>query len=381
MTEEQKKVLKDIRKKSQEQISQKRKEKTYKGNFYEINSILGNDWARYFLLLGGREAGKSYAAMNWAITRKLKLQDQCKFYWLRLTEAATNNLLKGGADKFVDPDLKRKYNLHLTTLGTTVYMYDEEITTRKKKDGTTTEVKKKKNMRPFVDILSCSTFYNTKGVGYFDNEYQGEYILILDEMNRESSEANRFDIVYAFVNLMENLVRSTKTKIRVIMIGNTLDEASDILTAFNFIPDGFGRFKLKSKHAVIDNILPNEKYKERRKDTIADNLMPDASTFTNEIQIDRSLLVNKRLCKKPDYIIMFNRNPSSWFTVWNGNIIKPYNKEEKPKWAMRKYLDEQFMPTLQKTVCDMFDARAYKFTNLSTFKKFQKELKLLKPQK
>lgn len=355
--------------------------KTYKSEFYSLNSILGNDWARYFVLLGGRECGKSYAALNWAITRKLKLEDQCKFYWLRLTEAATNNLLKGGADKLVDPDLKRKYDLHLTTKGTTVYMYDEQITTRVKKNGEETTVKKKVNMRPFVDVLSCSTFYNTKGVGYFDNEFKGEYILVLDEMNRESNEANRFDIVYAFVNLMENLVRSTKTKIKVIMIGNTLEEASDILTAFNFIPDGFGRYKLKSKHAVIDNIMPNEKYKARRKDTIADNLLPDASTFTNEISVDRSLLVNRRRCKKPSYVITFTKDPSTWFTVWNDNIVQPYKGEEKTHWAMRKYLDSIFNPDLQKVVIDMFDSRAFKFVNLSVMKKFQKQLKLLKPQK
>ena len=40
--------------------------KTYKGEWYTINSILGNDWARFFYLLGGREAGKSYSVMKWA---------------------------------------------------------------------------------------------------------------------------------------------------------------------------------------------------------------------------------------------------------------------------------------------------------------------------
>ena len=28
--------------------------KTYKGEWYTVNSILGNDWARFFYLLGGR---------------------------------------------------------------------------------------------------------------------------------------------------------------------------------------------------------------------------------------------------------------------------------------------------------------------------------------
>ena len=38
-----KKVLKEFR-----------KTKTYKDEWYTVNSILGNDWARFFYLLGGR---------------------------------------------------------------------------------------------------------------------------------------------------------------------------------------------------------------------------------------------------------------------------------------------------------------------------------------
>ena len=51
-----------------------RKIKTYKGEWYTINSIFGNDWAIFFALLGGREAGKSYSAMQWAVNRKFKLK-------------------------------------------------------------------------------------------------------------------------------------------------------------------------------------------------------------------------------------------------------------------------------------------------------------------
>lgn len=47
---------------------------------------------------------------------------------------------------------------------------------------------------------------------------------------------------------------------------------------------------------------------------------------------------------------------------------------------MRRYLDEYFNPDLQKVVIETFDARAFKFTNLSTFKRFQKQLRLIKKQ-
>ena len=104
-------------------------------------------------------------------------------------------------------------------------------------------------------------------------------------MNREKNERKTFDIVYAFTNQLENLVRSTKQRLRVICIGNTLEEASDILSNFNFLPEEFGRYKLHKKRAVIEYIEPSEKYKTRRKGTVADILMPDASTFTNEIKM------------------------------------------------------------------------------------------------
>ena len=353
-----------------------RKVKTYKGEWYTINSIFGNDWAIFYALLGGREAGKSYSAMQWAVNRKFKLRDGCKFYWFRLTEAACDNLLADNGDKLVDPDLKRKYNVNLFRKNTTLYSYTP--VERENKNGKI--IKEKKDVMPFCEVLACSTFYNTKGVGYFDNEYKGEYIIILDEMNREESEKNSFDIVYNFVNLIENVARSTKKKIRVVMIGNTLEEASDILAAFNFIPDDFGRYKLKKKRCVVDYIKPNEAYLKRRQGTIADILMPDASTFTNELQLDRSLLVNKRKCIRPVSVIKFKKTKDTWFTIWNDNIIKDYNKEQVNAIAMRRYLDEIYQQQLVDIVREKFDARVYKFANLATFKRFQKQMKLLKKQ-
>lgn len=351
-----------------------KKQKTYLGEYYSVNSIFGNNWAMFYVLLGGREAGKSYSAMKWGVLNKLRKKDNFKFYWFRLTDAAASNLLASGADKFIDPDLKKLYNIKTFTKNNTIYTYSEK--TRKNKSGK--ETKEKNDVREFCEILSCSTFYNTKGVGYFDNSFKGEYYIVLDEMNREQSEKNSFDIVYNFVNLIENVARSTKNNIKVVMIGNTLEEASDILSAFNFIPDNFGRFKLKNKRCVVDYIKPNEKYLARRKGTIADILMGSASTFTNEVQIDRSLLISKKACKYPKFVIKFNKTKDTWFTIWNNNIVKPFNGEQKTVIPMRRYLDEIFSLELQKNIFEQFDARAFKFVSLACFKTFQKQLRLLK---
>lgn len=356
----------------------KKKEKTYKGDWYTINSILGNEWARFFYLLGGREAGKSYSVMKWATNRKLKNPDNVKLYWFRLTEASQKKLLGGGAADLIDPDLKRKFKLKTCTLGNKVYTYKEkeqinEITGKKQTIKT--------DKKEFCRVMACSTFYNDKGIGYFDNEYKGEYICVLDEMNREQSERNTFDIVYAFTNQLENVLRSTKTKVKIIMIGNTLEEASDLLANLNFIPDTFGRYKLKRKKAVVDYIKPNEAYLLRRKEATANLMNGQASTFTNEVQIDRSLLINKRKRTSPQFIIKFWKETNTWFTLWNDGIISPYNNEHRPPIAMRRYLDELYNQETINSVIERFDVRAFKFTSLACFKRFQKQMRLLKPSR
>lgn len=352
----------------------RRKEKTYKDDFWTVNSLFGNDWAKWFLLLGGREAGKSYAVMKWGVINKLKRPEDFKFYWFRLTDKQKQKLLLSGGDKFIDPDIADKYGIKTMSKGDTIYTYKE--VERETKSGNV--VTEKKDIKEFATVLSCSTFYNDKGIGYFDANYKGEYYIVLDEMNREQNEANRFDIVYAFCNQLENVLRSVHNRVRIICIGNTLDEASDILSAFNFIPDTFGRYKLKSKKAIVDYIAPNDKYKERRAQALSTQLIADSSTITNEVVIDRSLLVNYRKCVRPTSIIKFGKSTDKWFTVWDGNIIRQYKGEFQPGIAMVQYIDEFYDRELAQSVIRRFNARAFYYTEIATFKRFQKNLRLMK---
>ena len=227
-------------------------------------------------------------------------------------------------------------------------------------------------------VLALSTFYNDKGVALYDNEYDLGYNICLDEMNRELNEKKTFDITYAFVNQMENLVRSTKEKLRIVLIGNTLEEAGDILCCFNFVPEEFGRYYVRKKRAVIDYIPPTKKYLERRKGTIADLLTPESSTFTNAIETDKTLLYKGRLVK-PQYVIMFDR--VSKFCVWDNGVVAAYNGEKARVVPMRPYLDEVFNVEARDNIMALFDGRCFLFRDLITQKKFKKELELLKPRK
>lgn len=340
--------------------------------WYSLRSILGYAWALFYFLLGGREAGKSYAVTDFFV-RQWKHKGR-PFYWLRLTETSQKKLLQNNAEKLVDPDLRRKYDLDLVTNGDAVY----EVIRR---DPKTNKIKEKRLM---ARVLCLSTFYNDKGSGLFDKDFLDDpnmyYNICLDEMNREESEKNTFDIVYNFTNQIENLVRSTKQRLRIICIGNTLQEASDLLCCFNFIPEEFGRFKLKKKRAVIEYIEPSEKYLARRKGTVADILMPNASTFTNKIETDDSLITKRRLMK-PTFVIKFKSTEDYWYTIWDTAVVAKYNGEKVQAIPMRPYLSDVFTTEQRDKIIQLFDTRSLLFRNMITFKQFQKELKLLKPRK
>lgn len=320
--------------------------------WYSGRSIFGNTWAYFFILLGAREAGKSYDVME-RFLKDWKYKGK-PFTWLRLTEASQRKMLSNNADKFVDADLRRKYDLDLKVKGMQVFDHG----------------------KPMAKVLALSTFYNDKGVALFDNEYDLGYNICLDEMNREVGERKNFDINYAFVGQMENLVRSTKEKLRIVLIGNTLEEAGDILCSFNFIPEEFGRYKVRKKKAVIDYIPPTKAYLRRRKDTVADILAPNQSNFTNKIEVDKTLVFKGRL-RKPTYVIMFTKDEK--YTMWDGKIIKEYKGEKVPVIPMRAYLDHVFSTEQRDTIISAFHNRGFFFRDLITQKKFKKAIELLKP--
>lgn len=344
--------------------------------WYNLRPMLGYaNWAIFYVLLGGREAGKSYSVTNFFVDQFVNRG--IPFTWLRLTETAARKLLQNNAEKLVDPDLRRRYNLDLTTSGNNVYQVTRR--TEPDKNGKTKILEKKLMAR----VYALSTFYNDKG-SIFDKDFLDDpamrYNIAIDEFEREKGEKNTFDITYSLVNQLENLVRSTKERTKIFFLGNTLEEASDILCAFNFIPESFGIFKLKSRRCVIHNIEPTDAYKLRRKGTIADILMPTASTFTNKIDTDNTLIDKSQLVT-PSYVIKFSKDKAHWYTVWNSNIVSKYNGEKKPVVAMRPYIDEAFNIEMQKNIITLFDSRSLSFRNLITFKQFQSDLELLKPRK
>ena len=351
--------------KSQKRKCGKEKRKkvyTYK-EWYSVRRLLGYNWARFIMCIGPRECGKSYSVMHFLV-KKWK-EKGIPFTWIRLSEESLKRMLANDGMDFVDADIVREFNLDLHTKGDCLY------------DG---------------DKLMCrgmtlSAMAKDKGRALFDKDFLKNpdmwYHIAIDEFNRERQEKRYFNVAYNFVNQIENLIRSTKTRIRIFMMANQLEEASDILAScFNFIPYEYGTYKLKKKYAVIDYIEPNKVYLERRETATANVLAAQESTFTNLIQRDHSLIYKGRLTT-PSYIIAFGKKSSEQFTVWQGqgaaNIVCPYNGEKVNVIAMRPYIDQLFNKKNKDNVYTIFNARGYRFRNLITQTNFRAALEELKP--
>ena len=324
----------------------------------ELKSLLGNTWAMFYAILGGRMTGKSYAVCKFLCNTKRKKGKKVKNYWLRISETSVKYMLANKAEKLIDPDLVREFNLELSTKGMNVYNHGEL----------------------YMQCMALSAMGKLKGVAFFDKDYDGEINIVLDEFQLEKGEKRTsFDILYNFIGMLENIARTIKNKIRIILIGNTLEEASSILKAFNFLPEGFGRFKLKRKRCIIDNIEPTEEYLKDRKGSAADILGGnDMSNYTNELKKDLSLICKKRLYN-PQYLIMFGKSKMQIFIVWEDNVVTAYKGQPiKRVLAMRPYLDQGYNLEARQNVIDMFDAKKFKFDTLITLSYFKDELQKIR---
>lgn len=343
---------------AKKEIIQRKQHKQSRWYTKELKSLLGNDWAMFYAILGGRMTGKSYALADFLCNQKKKKKELVKNYWLRISETSTKFMLANKAEKLIDPDLVRKYKLDLSTKGMNVYDHGEL----------------------WMQCMPLSSMGKLKGVAFYDKDYKGEINIVLDEFQLEQGEKKTsFDILYNFIGMCENIARTTKNKIRVFLVGNTLEEASSILKAFNFLPEGFGRFYLTRKRCVIDNIEPTEEYLKDRKGSIADILGGnEMSNYTNEIRKDLSLISKQRL-KQPQYIIKFSKTKDSQYLVWENNVITRYKGQPiKKTIAMKPYLDEMYNVESRQVVLDMFDAKAYKFDTLITLSYFQGNLQQIR---
>ena len=85
---------------------------------------------------------------------------------------------------------------------------------------------------------------------------------------------------------------------------------------------------------------------------------------------------------KPTQIIKFTKDKPTWFTVWDGYKIAPFNGEKISDVVhMIPYENTGlFDKKLVDNVYVRYMTNNYRFKNLLTQKKFKKQLELLKPR-
>lgn len=221
-------------------------------NYYSNRQLMSYDRNKfpYRVVIGVRGFGKTYAMQNMLCNFYHKVKNvesnvsnvDDLFIWLRLTDSALSNM----RDNILDPKLQKKHN----------------ITPRMVQKDKYYEIYFNDRLMGHAMSLANSPYY--KGGIWAWQRYK---YVIMDEFQRERRERRTFDIVYNLRSLLESVTRFT-TRINegydypyVIFMGNTVDEATDLLYAFDFMPLKYGIYKLKKKYAIIEYAEDSEAYK------------------------------------------------------------------------------------------------------------------------
>ena len=357
------------------------------GLYYTTQSLLGINWWTWAWIIGARGRGKSFSVLDTVLSYQKKYgAENVKCYYFRISDLSVKAMLANKARKAIDALLVRKYNLELTTKSYTLY----------------------NRGKPIIDFYALvSAAKAGKGVAEYDPDFLNKrpidpktgkkvkrfIFMIIDEfMMAEGLEKRSVgNPVEQFKIFVENILRDQEQldypAVRIFGCANAVSECSDFLAQLaNFIPERPGRFKLKRKHMIVDNIINSEAYLEKRKKSISADILDynNDSNYTNVVKRDlESLMKKNRKLIRVTWIIKFDKDPSRWFCLWDGKVIKKYNGQRVSKdkiLSMKRYLDSNFHPDLVKNIFDMYDARAFLYSDLISQATFTAELKLIKRQ-
>lgn len=327
--------------------------------WYTIRALLGNQWANWFIMAGARERGKTFSVQDYVLNcffNPLSKLYKVPFYWMRLNDIAIKNMLMNNAAKMFEPLLVRKYRLESVKVKGDSIFLGKDLLCR---------------------VYGLSNAYNNKGAAIFDKATFKGANIIIDEVALEKGQRKTFDVVYNLKMQIENIVRSERENVKVFMMLNNTEDCPELMAMFGFIPVDFGVYKLKRKHCVIDYIPNNKAYDERRKKALANEIDAGTGNFTNKVVRDLELLYKGRLTK-PVTVVKFSKDQGDWFTIWEGNVICPYNGEKKPSVAMKRYINDQFVPELRDSIIAKEDVRAFRYKDILTQSLWRKNMELIK---
>lgn len=364
-----------------------RREKIAKklGTYYTLQSLMGDQSWTWAWLCGARGRGKSYAVLDTYLNYVKKYgQENCRCYYFRISDLSCKAMLQNKAAKAIDAKLVRKYNLELSTKNNVIYNRGKPLI----------------NMYALVSAAKAG-----KGVAEFDDEFLGKrpinpktgkpikrfIFCIIDEFQMADGVERKSvgSPVDQFKIYIENILRDQEQlDYRAVMIfgcANAVSECSDFLAQLaGYIPEKPGRIRLTRKRMVIDNIINSEAYMEKRRKSIGADIQnyDEDANYTNIVKRDLDTLMpkNRRLIKVTS-LIKFSKNPQDWFCVYDNKVIRRYRKECLNKnltIAMKRYLDEMYIPEIAQSIFEKYDARYFLYTDLISQATFASKLKELK---
>lgn len=377
-----KKVTKKIRAETKEDKESEIAQKI--GVYYSMRSLLGINWATWFWLIGARGRGKSYGVMDTYLDYVDKYgQENCRCYYFRLSDISVKAMLNNKAAKAIDAKLVRKHNLELSTKGYIIF----------------------NKGKPLINMYALVSAAKTgKGVAEYDDEWltsgrilpngrrARRYIfVIIDEFQMAEGVEKKTvgNPVDQFKIYIENILRDQEQlDYRAVMIfgcANAVSECSDFLAQLaGFIPERPGRFKLKRKHMVVENIINSAAYLEKRKKSIGADIMnyDEDANYTNVVKRDLSTLMKKgtRL-KKVTNLIKFTKDKANWYCLYDGKYIRKYRGETVNKGiiiAMKRYLDEKYIPDSVNSIIERYDTKSFIYSDLISQATFAADLKVIK---
>lgn len=369
MNEGVRKVRKMLRDKKEYKIS--------KSIYYTTKSLMGIHWWQFAWLIGSRGRGKSFGVVDTVVSFQERYGiENVKCYYFRISDASIKMMLANGAAKAIDSQIIAKYNMDISVRGNTIYNHGKPCMT-------------------FYPLVSAAKI--GKGIAEYDPDFLGNQpkgvkrfvFMIIDEfmmadgIEKKSigSPVEQFKIYYE--NILRDQQRLNYPAVRIFGCANAVSECSDFLAQIaGFVPEKPGRYRLKRKHMIVDNIPNSEAYIEKRKKSYGADIMDyeNDANYTNVIKRDLETLKPKsQKLNKVSAIIKFSKDPAKWYTLWDGRIIGRYNKQTSSTIIpMRRYLDSMFNEEAVKMIIERYDARSFMYTDLISQATFAAELKQIK---
>lgn len=357
------------------------------GLYLTPHALMGYHNIIHYLILGSRGRGKSVISLDAPLAAKKKYgYDNVKIFYFRLSDLSIKAMLANKASKAIDPILVQKYDLDITCKSGTVYDHGKELI-------------------QFYPLVSAGKV--GKGVNLYDAKYLNDrpinpktgkrikrfiYIILDEFLMAEGVEkkttGNPVDQWKIYLEaILRDQERLDYDAVKIFYLANSVSECASFMgQLFNYIPTpgDFGIKKLTRKHCIVWNVPNSQAYLDKRKKSYTADIMDydNDPNYTNVVKRDlETIMPKRRKLNKVTQLLMFTKQPSDWYCVYDGKYIRRYKNEtvsKNIKIAMVRHINETFYPEVVKEIFSMYDARAFMYADLISQASFSAKMKELK---